>query len=119
MKSIVFLLLFYCIGFDCNDEFYTCSYDMTKQSLCLTDGVFFFKEETAFTENIEVKGKYIIKHDTLIFNEGVKNISKHKFENELKLVKLNNRLYFLYEEVLSQLFFEKNNLKTDFCIWEN
>jgi len=50
---------------------YKSAYDVLVEKLCLKDGNFEFELMDPLDPNIIVKGKYVKKNDTLIFNPGV------------------------------------------------
>ncbi len=89
------------------EECYYCAYDVIDQTLCLNNGVYSFEEQAPFDEVLKLSGKYNRDLDTLILNEGISRADAHKFENEVVLVRKDNKLHYLYKGGLSPLSFEK------------
>ena len=106
MKLI--LLLFLALSFfSQKSECYYCGYDVIDQTLCLDNGTYTFEEKAPFSEKIELSGEYEWHQDTLVLNKEIFKEGAHKFENELKLIKKDEKLYHIYKGELSSLFFWK------------
>ncbi len=105
MKIITGILAIYFILFQDHTHCYYSSFDMTEQKLCLDKGSFTFTE-LELNDEIVIRGYYSFVRDTLILNEGFIG-GKHIFENEIKLVRKNKKLYHLYEGKLSKLYFRE------------
>ena len=88
-------------------ECYYCVYDVIEQRLCLKNGDFTFVENAPLTDQTKISGQYIWNGDTLILNKGNFDSAGHRFKNEIKLVRKENRLHYMYEGNLSELSFER------------
>ncbi|MEO0471504.1 MAG: hypothetical protein AAF206_17875 [Bacteroidota bacterium] len=108
MRGILLICTFLVVLHLEADECYKCAFDMTMQELCLlNEEEFEFYEKTVFEKAIEIKGNYEKEGDTLIFNKGIDKKLGHEFENELKLIKRKDTIFYLYKGDLSPLYFTK------------